>query len=251
VGLIKTLVKGASMTAPFKSWTVLPHGELTKIDDNILTVVGEIRMAVGKLPRRMTIVRLADSRLVIFSAVALKEDDMRRVDDFGTPAFLIVPNEIHRMDAKIWKDRYPKMRVLTPERARSKVQQIVAVDSTSGNFGDPNVVFITVAGTLEHEAALQVTGTLGTTLVLNDLVGNIRNATGFSGWFLRMMKFAGDEPHIPSPVRWKLVSSKAQLREQLLEWAAIPGLKRILVSHGAIIDQHPSDVLRNLANSLT
>ena len=238
------------MTAPFKSWTVLPHGDLIAIDDNILTVVGEISMAVGALPRRMTIVRLVDSRLVIFSAIALREEDMRRVEEFGTPAFLIVPNEIHRMDAKTWKDRYPNMRVTTPEGARSKVEEIVAVDSTSGNFGDVSVVFSTVAGTLEREAALQITSTLGTTLVLNDLVGNIRNATGFSGWFLRMMKFAGDEPHIPSPVRWKLVSSKAQLREQLLEWAAIPDLKRILVSHGAIIEDSPSTVLRNLADSL-
>ena len=239
------------MAAPFKSWTVLPHGELTQIDDNILTVVGDIRMAVGTLPRRMTIVRLPDGNLVIFSAIALRGEEMRRIEEFGTPAFLIVPNEIHRMDAKIWKDRYPNMRVLTPAGARSKVEEIVAVDSTSGNFGNAAVVFSAVAGTLEHEAALQITGPHGTTLVLNDLVGNIRDATGFSGWFLRMMKFAGDKPRIPTPVRWKLVSSKAQLREQLLEWAAIPGLKRILVSHGAIIDEHPSDVLRNLANSLT
>jgi hypothetical protein len=239
------------MAAPFKSWTVLPHGELTEIDDHILTVVGDIRMAVGTLPRRMTIVRLSDGNLVIFSAIALREEEMRRVEDFGTPAFLLVPNEIHRMDAKIWKDRYPNMRVLAPEGARSKVEEIVAVDSTTGNFGDANVVFGAVPGTLEHEAALQISGPHGTTLVLNDLIGNIRDATGLSGWFLRMMKFAGDEPHIPSPVRWKLVSSKAQLREQLLEWAAIPGLKRILVSHGAIIDGKPGDVLRDLANSLT
>ena len=239
------------MAAPFKSWTVLPHGELTQIDDNILTVVGQISMAVGPLPRRMTIIRLADRRLVIFSAIALREEEMRRVEDFGAPAFLIVPNEIHRMDAKIWKDRYPNMRVVTPEGARAKVEEIVAVDSTTGNFSDPNVAFSAVPGTLEHEAALQITGIHGTTLVLNDLVGNIRDATGFSGWFLRMMKFAGDEPHIPTPVRWKLVSSKAELRGQLLEWAAISGLKRILVSHGAIIDAGPRDVLRNLANSLT
>jgi hypothetical protein len=199
----------------------------------------------------MTIVRLADGNLVIFSAIALREEDMRHVEEFGTPAFLIVPNEIHRMDAKIWKDRYPNMRVLTPAGARAKVAEIVAVDSTAADFRDANVIFSAVAGTLEHEAALQISGPHGTTLVLNDLVGNIRDATGFSGWFLRMMKFAGDEPHIPSPVRWKLVRSKAQLREQLVEWAAIPGLKQILVSHGAIIDQHPSDVLHNLANSLT
>ena len=238
------------MAAPFKSWTVLPHEALTEVDDNILTVVGEIRMAVGTLPRRMTIVRLSDRRLVIFSAIALREDEMHRVVDYGTPAFLLVPNAIHRLDAKIWKDRYPDIKVITPEGARSKVEEIVPVDSTSGDFGDPNVLFVSVPGTLAHEAALQINGTNGTTLVLNDLVGNIRNQTGLSGWFLRMVKFAGDEPHIPTPVKWKLVRNKSELREQLLKWAALPRLKRILVSHGATIDGNPGAVLRNLAASL-
>jgi len=238
------------MAAPYKSWTVLPHGELTEVDDNILTVVGEIRMAVGMLPRRMTIVRLSDRRLVIFSAIALKEDEMRRIGDYGTPAFLLVPNAIHRLDAKIWKDRYPAIKVITPKGARSKVQEIVPVESSSGDFGDPDVLFISVPGTLENESALQINGTNGITLVLNDLVGNIRNSTGLSGWFLRMMKFAGDEPHIPKPVKWKLVSNKSELREQLLKWAALPRLKRILVSHGSIIDDNPGAVLRGLAASL-
>jgi hypothetical protein len=47
-------------------------------------------------------------------------------------------------------------------------------------------------------------------------------------------------------VRWKLVGSKAEIRQQLLERAAIPVLKRTLVSHGAIIDDNSGDVLRNL-----
>ncbi|MBK6592614.1 MAG: hypothetical protein IPG23_07660 [Burkholderiales bacterium] len=32
------------------------------------------------------------------------------------------------------------------------------------------------------------------TLILNDVVGNIRNAKSFGGWLLRMAGFAGDEP---------------------------------------------------------
>ena len=32
------------MTRPFQQWTVLPHGKLEQIDENILTVVGEIRL---------------------------------------------------------------------------------------------------------------------------------------------------------------------------------------------------------------
>jgi hypothetical protein len=42
------------MTAPLKKWEVLPHGTVTPIDQNILTVVGDIRMPVGNMKRRMT-----------------------------------------------------------------------------------------------------------------------------------------------------------------------------------------------------
>ena len=73
------------MTKPFKRWTVLPHGQLSEIDDNILTVVGQLHMPLTALPRRMTVVRLKDGRLVIFSAIALDEDEMVALEQYGRP----------------------------------------------------------------------------------------------------------------------------------------------------------------------
>src|SRR5688572_17841063 len=122
---------------PFETWTVLPHGKLEQIDDGLLTVVGDIPMPTGDFPRRMTVVRLADRRLVIYSAIALDEDEMQQIERFGTPAFLIVPDDIHRLDAKAWKDRYPEMKVITPAGSRDKVCEVVRVDATEIDFGDP------------------------------------------------------------------------------------------------------------------
>ena len=51
------------MTQPFQHWTVLPHGKLMQIEENMLTVVGEIHMPLMDLPRRMTVVRLVDASL--------------------------------------------------------------------------------------------------------------------------------------------------------------------------------------------
>ena len=102
------------MAAAFQTWTVLPHGPLIEVDDDILSVVGDIKMPGGSLPRRMTLVRLADGRLIVFSAIALDEREMSRVETFGTPAFLIVPDSIHRQDVKIWHDRYPKAKIVAP-----------------------------------------------------------------------------------------------------------------------------------------
>src|SRR4029079_7520839 len=32
------------MAKPFENWTVLPHGRMTRIEDNILTVTGKLHM---------------------------------------------------------------------------------------------------------------------------------------------------------------------------------------------------------------
>src|SRR3954462_9986624 len=111
------------MAKPFQEWTVLPHGKLTRVDDDILTVTGVLRMPpMGDVDRRMTVVRLSDSRLVVYSAIALDESEMRTLEDFGTPAYLIVPNDIHRVDARAWKNRFPALTVVTPAGARAQVE---------------------------------------------------------------------------------------------------------------------------------
>jgi hypothetical protein len=111
-------------------------------------------------------------------------------------------------------------------------------------------VLSAVPGTRGREAVLEVTGRDGKTLVLNDIVGNILTTSGFGGWLLRLMRFAGDEPHIPIPVKAAIVDDKAALREQLMQWAALSSLQRILVSHGSTIEDDPRGALRRLAASL-
>jgi hypothetical protein len=238
------------MTRPFQQWKVLPHGKLSEIDENILTVTGDIRMPMMSLPRRMTVVRLTGSRLIVFSAIALNEDEMARLETYGRPAFLVVPSDKHRLDAKPWKNRYPMMQVVAPEGARAKIEDVVPVDTVAPRFEDPNVQFVAVPGTRGHEAALVVRTPNGTTLLLNDLVGNIRNEPGSRGWLLQLAGFAGKEAQIPRVVKMVMIKDASALRAQLLQWAEIESLKRILVSHGSPIDQNPRQTLRDLAGSL-
>jgi hypothetical protein len=238
------------MTRPFEQWKVLPHGKLSEIDVNILTVTGEIRMPMMRLPRRMTVVRLNGSRLIVFSAISLDQDEMTKLEAYGRPAFLIVPSDKHRLDAKPWKNRYPAIQVVAPEGARAKVEDVVPVDTVAPQFDDPNVQFVAVPGTRGHEAALVVRTANGTTLVLNDLVGNIRSEPGSRGWLLQLAGFAGKEAQIPRVVKMVMIKDANALRAQLTQWAEIESLKRILVSHGSPIEENPRQTLRDLASSL-
>jgi hypothetical protein len=198
----------------------------------------------------MVLVRLTGGRLLIFSAIALDPAGMAKLESHGTPAFLAVPSDMHRIDAHAFKERYPQIKVVTPAGARVKVARVVLVDTTSPDFGDPAVTFVTVQGTEEHESALVVRRPGGTTLVLNDIVGNIRDASGLTGWMLRLAGFAGDAPRVPRVVKKKLIDDTDALRLQLLQWAELPNLRRILVAHGEPIEGNAAQTLRDLAQSL-
>lgn len=238
------------MPKPKLEWEVLPHGPLREIDRDIQVVEGEIPMPLLDLPRRMTIIRLANRDLLIWSAICLDEAEMEAIEGYGRPAFLVVPSDHHRLDAGAWKHRFPDLKVVTPPGSRDRTEKVVEVDSTAPDFGDPDVRLIAVPGTREEEAALIVRRASGITLVLNDLIGNIRHSSGFSGWVLRTMGLAGDKAQVPKSVELMIIESKKALSAQLSEWAALPDLKRIIVSHGDIIDESPQAVLRELASSL-
>ena len=238
------------MPRPFTEWTVLPHGKLSRLSDNMLTVTGELHMPLGDFPRRMTVVRLSKARLIIYSAIALDEHEMHTLELYGVPTYLVVPNELHRMDARIWKERYPLLRVLAPKGVRRKVNEIVSVDDTDVDFADPRVRFVTVPGTGEREVALEVKTEGGTTLVVNDLIWNLDDRAGLRGFFFKVFGFTGHEPKIPRIVELRSIKEKKELRAQLEAWARIPDLNRIVLSHGDIVTRDPSGTLARLADKL-
>ena len=80
------------MAKALDQWTVYPHGELTELDTGVLTVTGDIPMPLGNFPRRMTVVALNGGGTAIWSAIALDEPQMARIEALGAPSVLIVPN---------------------------------------------------------------------------------------------------------------------------------------------------------------
>lgn len=227
-------------------WRVRPHGRLEAVTASIRTITGSLRMPLTTLERRMTVVRLDDGRLVIYSAIALAEAQMRELEAWGTPAFLVVPNHLHRLDAGAWKQRYPRLRVVAPAGSRASVSEVVPVDTTEPDFGQDSVRFVELEGTGGREAALEVHEQGTITLLLNDIVGNLPASHGF---VLRAMGFAGARPRVPRVIRRALVKDEAALRSRFQQWANLP-VRRLVVSHGTPVLEGAEQVLLELANSL-
>ncbi len=232
-------------------WKILPHGRVKTVGDRIVTVEGDIPMPLGKFPRRMTVVGLSRNRSAIFSAISLDEAGMRRIEEVGKPAFLIVPNGHHRLDAAPWKKRYPKLKVLCPPGAKDSVGEAVAVDSTEDILNDKDVDLVIVEGTGKAEAALVVRREGAVTLVVNDVIANVRHPRGLGAKIMaRLFGFGVKRPQVPRVVRRAMVKDNGKLAGQLRSWSEIPELVRIIPSHGEILDR-PAGVLRQIADKLS
>lgn len=232
-------------------WMVLPHGPLRELDGRLLTVVGQIPMPLGNFPRRMTVVGLSGGRTALFSPIPLVEEEMARIEELGKPAFLIVPGIAHRLDIRPYKARYPKALVVTPSGARARVSEAVPVDLMLDRLDDPDASFVAVAGTANRDSALVIRRPGGTSLVINDVIAHVSNAQGPGAWLMaRLFGFGAKRPAIPKPIRSKMISEPPALAAQLEKWAAMPGLKRIILSHGEVIDQQPAAELLRLAQTL-
>ena len=239
------------MPKPNEDWRILPHGPLEEVDDGILTVVGEIHMPLGNFPRRMTVVRLNDGGTAIFSAICVEEPLMERIEALGRPSVLIVPSGYHRIDAPAWKKRYPEIRVIAPRGARSRVVKAVSVDATEDIIGDPEVHFLSVPGTADQESALEVTRCGRFTIIVNDIIGNVRHPKGFGGKLVaRLVGYRGPPARVPRTIRWFLVKDRAALCAQFRAWAEMPGLVRVVMSHGDVIEGQAAATLKRLAEAV-
>lgn len=231
-------------------WTVLPHGPLRAIETGLVTVVGQVPLPLGNFPRRMSVVALPGRRCAIFSPIPLREPDMAAIEALGDPAMIVVPSSAHRLDARPFKARYPNAKVLTATGARAKVEEAVPVDASNADCGE-RVRLLTVAGTQSGELAMLVKHDGGASLIVNDIIGNVRHPHGPGAWLMsRLMGFGAHGPQVPRVVRHLLIKDKPALAAQLREWADMPGLRRIIPSHGEIIDDQPGAILRMLARSL-
>jgi hypothetical protein len=239
------------MPALNRGWKIGRHGPLETLDLGLFTVTGEIAMPLGRFPRRMTVATLAGGGTLVWSPVAVDDETLAGIEALGPPRFLVVPGPHHRLDVAAWKARFPDARVVCPPGAAGAVAEAAPVDHTDDPFDDPQISFSAVQGTGRREAALIVTREGRSTLVLNDILANVRYPKGIGAHVMaRLFGFGVRRPRIPRPVRKRLVESEKLLGAAFARWSNMADLERIVVSHGEVIRRHPRRVCRRVGKEL-
>ena len=83
------------------------------------------------------------------------------------------------------------------------------------------------------------------------MIGNVAHPHGIGAHIIgRLMGFGVSEPQVPRIVKRMVVDDPKALAGQFRDWANEPELRRVIVSHGDVIDENPGQVLLALAGKL-
>jgi hypothetical protein len=212
------------------SWTVLPHGPIQRLADNLWWVSGDLPGM--SLKRTMTVTRLPDGKLVIHNAMALDAAAMEQLEAWGTPAYLIVPNGWHRLDAPAYKQRYPNLQVFGPRGSRKKIQEVIALDGTLEDFpSNTSVSFEPLQGVHHMEGTMLVRSEDGLTVVLTDAVFNMDRKRDVLGFLFTSVLGSAPGPRVSRLAKLMFIKDKPALRADLERLANLPGLVRLIVAH--------------------
>jgi hypothetical protein len=232
-----------------QSWTVLPHDPIEKISENLWRVEGSLPGMA--LRRVMTLIKRSDGRLLIHNGIALGEAEMAEIDRFGAVGHILVPSGYHRLDAAVYKTRYPQARLLCPRGARQKVAEVVAVDGTYEDLQpDDAVTLTTLEGVGAQEGVLIVRSSDGATAVFNDALFNMPHGSGLTGFVLKHITQSSGGLRVSRLMRILVLKDKAAFREHLERLADTPHLRRIIVAHHQMYSGDAGAALRAVAATL-
>ncbi len=234
------------MAKPPRPWIVTRHDPIQKLDDNLWIVEGDVPGIPFR--RRMSIVKRSDGTLLFFNAIPLEDAALAEVKAWGKPAVLVVPHEQHMIDARAFAEKLG-LKVYGPRECEAKTRTRAEMAGTYDALpSDAALRIEPVAGVKNGEPALLVTSGSGkvSLLVADVLMNSSKESLGL---LPRMLGFGGGLKVAPV-FRMMFLKDKKALKAQIDRWADVPGLTRLVMSHGSVLPSGTPEALRTVSSTL-
>lgn len=182
----------------------------------------------------MTVVRLADSKILLHSPIAVDSDLVRRIGELGTVAYLVAPNRFHHLFVGEWQGAFPDAAVYVApglETKRSDLE-IAAVLTDQSEAGWADEVDQIVVDGFPFANEVVFFHRASATLIVCDLAFNV----GAGSPLLTRLAFRVGGAYgrlSPTFLERLLVRNRAAFRsslERILEWP----FERVVVAHGEV-----------------
>ncbi|MEZ4408183.1 MAG: DUF4336 domain-containing protein [Polyangiales bacterium] len=220
---------------------------LEEIDDGLWRAEGPPVSFYGfPYPTRMVVARLDDGALWVWSPVALDEGLRREIDALGAPRFAVEPNKLHHLALSQWVEAWPELQLFAPpgladkrrdlrfageleDRAPAAWEAQIDQVRVEGSFALTEVLFF-------HRASR--------TCLIGDLVQRL-DPEGMAAWRRWVMKADGlVGPDGSTPREWRLTFVHRDRAREAVARAIAWGPKRLIVAHGACVDDDGAAELR-------
>ena len=194
---------------------------------------------------RMSVVRLSDSSVWVWSPVALTEELASEVEAIGPVHYIVSPNKIHHLFLSDWVDRWPDARLYAPPGLARKKPSLhfhaelgdepadewaTEIDQVifRGSFAMEEVAFF-------HRPSK--------TAIICDLIQRFPESmmSGWKGMLMRMNNLVGK--HGSTPREWRASFLRHEparaARDKVLGWNA----ERLLIAHGECAQTGASTII--------
>jgi hypothetical protein len=211
------------------------RGELTPFAEGIWVDSEPVRILGMPLSVTMTVLRLADDGLLLYSPITLTPERRAAMEAIGPVAHLYAPNLYHHLRIGEWAAAFPSARLHAPA-GLSRKRPDLRIDRVHAAAPEPafaNVVDeLPIDGFRLEECVLFHRP--ARTLVVADLVQNVgRPRHAWSSIYTRTMGFY-DRVALSRMIRWTAFSDRAAARRSLDDLLALP-FDRLIVGHGAAL----------------
>lgn len=210
-------------------------GPLVAVAENLWTVDMPFRVMGAEVGTRMSVIRLKDGRLLLYSPVAIAAPLRQELAALGEVAAIVCPNAWHHTFASQAREAFPAAKLYGPAELQPKRRDL-RFDGYLTNVPPPSwgeaALPSRVQGSSLHETALfhPQSGTL----MVADLLQNIRAPRGAITRFYLWAGGMGPEPGVHRFVRWgfRTPEEARQGIRRILKW----DIRRIVPCHGAIVE---------------
>jgi hypothetical protein len=210
--------------------------------DGVWTAEQQLRYLGVPVGARMTVVRLADGRLLIHSPIRPTDELRAEVEKLGTVALLLSPNKYHHLFIKPWMEAYPGAQAWAAPGLPKKRKDVTftgVVEDGAGPWA-PDVEHVVWRGApILNEVVLLHRPSR--TLICCDLVHNLlpehAGSTKFFFWML------GGYPGVRTSLLDRLANRDRAAARASLDRVLAWGFDRMIMAHGSPVATGAHDAL--------
>jgi len=239
-------------TTKSSSWQehVKPHKELQEVVPGCLWILEGTWGKKNENTRNMTVYKMKTGGLWLHSVVAINDEELKKLEAIGPVEVIVVPNCAHTLDGGVFKERFPKAKLMCPPEIRAKIESVktwafdadvTTLSTDTGVTAHKPSGVKNPAPVVVYEYIYELALPDGTALVISDYLMNMPKTNPGHLKFLLGTSF-----QIPRINRIGTFSNKKEFKT-FLEGLAKENLKVITLGHGPVETENASAKLKEAA----